>query len=196
MSDMHSGAGAEGDRPAVVVFGRDHRGKPHASRFEAADAELAEKAAGLMGMRVLRIASDQHEALAVRLPPGRVFASGRGFMPFVKAELFAQLDAEPGAFAPERPAGAVASAPHSPKGGRSAGQVSKADWPGIKTGSLVLAAEEGYPTYWYVATVIAERGHDLFELRWWEDDGTTVVRRREHLGLFPAAAVEALAGAP
>lgn len=87
----------------VVVFGRDDKGKPHASRFRAADAELAEKAAGLMGMRVLRVASDEQETLAAKLPPGRVFASGRGFVPFVKAELLAKLEAAPGAFAPDRP---------------------------------------------------------------------------------------------
>ena len=39
--------------PAVVVFGLDEQKKPHASWFAEADAELAVKAAGLMGYVVL-----------------------------------------------------------------------------------------------------------------------------------------------
>ena len=196
----------------VVVFGRDDKGKPHASRFEAADAPLAERAAGLMGMHVLRIASDEEVTLAATLPSGKIFSSGRGFVPFVKAELFAKLAAAPGAFAPPRPADAVAAkAPSKPKGGRSAASggnpgdeaaeaahgpgTPPADWGGLKMGSLALAAEEGKPAVWYAATVVAERGDDLFELRWLDDgDGELplIVRRREHLGLFPPALAGAL----
>lgn len=197
----------------VVVFGRDDKGQPHASRFEAADAPLAEKAAGMMGMQVLRIASEEAGTLAATLPLGRIFASGRGFVPFVKAELFAKLAAAPGAFKPATPpAGAAGTASSKPKGGRHAAAGAEAaggpaepadrpgappaDWAGIQVGSLVLAAEEGKPAVWYVATVVADRGEDLFELRWLEDDDGEVplfVRRREHLGLFPPALVSALA---
>ena len=81
---------------AVVGFGRDEGGKPHASRFEASEAELAEKAARLMGMHVLRPETDEGRALAARLPRGRVFASGRGFVPFVKAGLYEALAAQAG----------------------------------------------------------------------------------------------------
>jgi hypothetical protein len=70
---------------ALIVFGRDNGGKPHASRFDASEAELAEKAAGLMGMQVLRPETGEQRALAAKLPKGRVFASGRAFVPFVKA---------------------------------------------------------------------------------------------------------------
>ena len=196
----------------VVVFGRDDKGKPHASRFEAAEAPLAERAAGLMGMQVLRIASDEAVTLAAALPSGRIFASGRGFVPFVRAELFAKLAAAAGAFAPARPTDDEAgTAPGKFKGGRRAASggdpagrppeaadgpgTPPADWAGVKVGSLALAAEEGKPRVWYAATVVAERGDDLFELRWLDDgDGELplIVRRREHLGLFPPALAGAL----
>src|SRR4051812_23404994 len=78
---------------ALVVFGRDNAGKPHASRFDASDAELAEKAAGLMGMQVLRPDTGEQRALAAKLPRGRVFASGRAFVPFVKAAVYGPLAA-------------------------------------------------------------------------------------------------------
>ena len=77
--------------PALVVFGRDGTGKPRASWFDAASAELATKAAGLMKMRVLKLATEEQKTLARQLAPGRVFASGRAFTPFARAAVFSQL---------------------------------------------------------------------------------------------------------
>ena len=76
---------------AIIVFGRDDAGKPRAAAFGHSDAQLAEKAAGLIGMRVLRLETDKARELAGRLPRGRVFASGRAFVPFVKAGHWATI---------------------------------------------------------------------------------------------------------
>ena len=38
--------------PSLVIFGIDDQRKPHASAFVASEAELAQKAAALMGMAV------------------------------------------------------------------------------------------------------------------------------------------------
>ena len=78
---------------AVIVLGRDDAGKAHAAWFDQSEAALAEKAADFMNMRVLRVRTDEHRALAAQLPHGRVFASGRAFVPFVKASLFIALQA-------------------------------------------------------------------------------------------------------
>src|SRR5215212_9528651 len=78
--------------PAVVVFGRDEAGKPHASWFDAENADLAAKAADLMHMRVLRVETEEHKTLARQLAPGRVFASGRAFTPFARANLYQPVD--------------------------------------------------------------------------------------------------------
>src|SRR4051794_40774982 len=67
---------------AVIVFGRDEAGKAHASWFDQSEAALAEKAADFMNLRVLRVQTDEHRVLAAQLPHGRVFASGRAFVPF------------------------------------------------------------------------------------------------------------------
>src|SRR4051794_41921594 len=77
--------------PALIVFGRDEAGKAHAAFFDQSEATLAEKAADFMSLRVLRVRTDEHRALAAQLPHGRVFASGRAFVPFVKAALFLKL---------------------------------------------------------------------------------------------------------
>jgi hypothetical protein len=77
--------------PCLVVFGRDEAGKPHASWFDAESADLAIKAAELMQMRVLRVETEEQKAVARQLAPGRVFASGRAFTPFARANLYSKL---------------------------------------------------------------------------------------------------------
>ena len=59
--------------PALVVFGRDEALKPHACCFAADEAELAEKAAGLMGMQVLRA---RERARLCALRQGRPCSAG------------------------------------------------------------------------------------------------------------------------
>src|SRR5215212_11630448 len=84
-------ADAPAPEPSVVVFGRDEAGKPHASWFDAENAELAIKAADLMNMRVLKVVTEEHKALARQLARGRVFASGRALTPFARANLYSKL---------------------------------------------------------------------------------------------------------
>lgn len=94
--------------PALVLFGRDQAGKPHASWFDAASVELAIKAAGLMSMRAVPVESDALREVAASLPRGRLFSSGRAFTPFVKGKLYERLvEATGGVLAPE-PAQAMA----------------------------------------------------------------------------------------
>jgi len=84
-------AATQPSEPCIVVFGRDEAGKPHASWFDAASAELAIKAADLMNMRVLRVETEEQKALARQLARGRVFATGRAFTPFARANLYSKL---------------------------------------------------------------------------------------------------------
>ena len=63
---------------AVIVFGKDESGKAHASWIAAGEAEVAIKAAGLMGFQVLRVTSPDIATRALELAQSRVFASGRG----------------------------------------------------------------------------------------------------------------------
>src|SRR3954447_16285090 len=62
--------------PAVIVFGRSVYGIPQAAWFPANEADLATRAARLMGLQVLTIEDETHQALAARLRPGQVYASG------------------------------------------------------------------------------------------------------------------------
>jgi len=78
---------------ALIVFGKDEGDKPHASRFAVEDGAAAVKAAGLMGYRALAVGDDDVGEIAARLPAGRIFQSGKAFVPFVKAEVFEALAA-------------------------------------------------------------------------------------------------------
>ena len=77
--------------PMLVVFGIDREGKPRASRFAERDAELATKAAGLLGFRTAWITDEAGRAIAGRLPDGNVFARGNGFVRLVRQSAFDKL---------------------------------------------------------------------------------------------------------
>jgi hypothetical protein len=77
--------------PALVVFGLDPEGKPRAARFADPDAELAVKAAALLGYRAARISDPE---ILEALPDGDVFARGNGFIRRVSLSVFDKLIAD------------------------------------------------------------------------------------------------------
>jgi hypothetical protein len=179
----------------LIVFGRDQANKPHASWFGQAEAELATKAAALMGMAALPVGEvDEHRAIASKLPQGRVFASGRGFVPFCNGALYERLIAAGeviGCRPPEAP-----SMPAQPRAKRAKAEAPAsepaatyprpADWQKIQSGALVLASN-GEGEGWFESVVVEAKDEDLFVLRWRDWPGhAQFVRRREHLALLPA----------
>ena len=76
--------------PILIVLGVDIDGKPHASRFEAADAPLVTRAAELMSFHLIRVSPEKQDlyGIAEQLPFGKIFASGRAFVPFVARAVF------------------------------------------------------------------------------------------------------------
>ena len=167
--------------PAVIVFGKDEAGKPHASWFAAADAALAERAAGLMGMRVLPVATDEVRAKALEAAAGRIFASGKAFAPFCKLPLYEALSAFEESFAPPppvepepEPVVTVSSVPTT--------------WADIGLGSAVLASS-GPDEGWWPSIIVEDRGEGLYVVRWQGyDDEPSFVRRGADLGLMPPSA--------
>ena len=189
---------------AVVLFGRDERGRPHASRFLSDEAAETGNAARLMGLYRAVADTDALRDLAGRLPVGRVFPSGRGFVPFVKADLYARLHAAtgtPDTPMPARAASKPADAP-PPAGAGSGGHGSPdtpggaakapSDWASIGIGSVVLACQ-GPMEGWWEAVVTYTKADDRFVLRWrdFPDDGE-ITRARRDLGLLPPGSREGL----
>ncbi len=77
----------------VIILGRDDNGRPHVSFFPAIDSRAAEKAAELLGMVTLKVEGDELRAFLGRLPQGKLFDSGKAFVPFVKQELYQTIAA-------------------------------------------------------------------------------------------------------
>jgi len=75
----------------LIVLGYDENHKPRAARFPAKDAELVAKAARLMDLRVYEAASEDLAALAKKLPEGRLYGNGRGFVPNVRQSLYSEI---------------------------------------------------------------------------------------------------------
>ena len=75
----------------VVLFGFDSHGKPKAARFGQKHAGLAIKAATQLQLRVLSSDNPRVAEIAARLPVGRVHATGRTFVPFIRRDLYDKL---------------------------------------------------------------------------------------------------------
>ena len=75
----------------VILFGMDSRGKPKAARFRKDHANLAVKAASQLQLQVLANDNPRIGEIAARLPVGRVHATGRAFVPFIRRDLYDKL---------------------------------------------------------------------------------------------------------
>ncbi len=162
--------------PILVVLGFDIDAKPHASRFEPRDTRLVRRAAELMGFEMISVLPENAElyAIAKALPAGRLFGSGRAFVPFVARGAFDKLAAlvEGGVAATtaERAdAGAPPVYPAAVMFTTEATKTADALWSRIEVGSVVLVMQPDIfgPMFWE-SVVIAADGDDL-TLRWMDE---------------------------
>jgi hypothetical protein len=138
----------------LIVLGYDENHKPRAARFPAADAALVVKAAQLMDLKVYQAATEELAALAKKLPEGRLYGNGRGFVPNIRESLYSEiivtLAVEPQAAVSKEDELPVATGlPRT--------------WDEIAPGHLVIA-QEALDYGWWEAVVIARNG-DMFTLR-------------------------------
>lgn len=145
-----------------------------------------------MGFTAVQVSRGGLEALATALPAGKLFDSGRAFVPFVKGSTYQQLLA----LAPKgsRPTALrlVASGPEPknvPPAKPVAGEGGELpeSWATIKVGSLVLATENRVEG-WFDAIVTEANPSDMFTLKWRDfPDLEPFLRDRSNLALmFPA----------
>ncbi len=150
----------------VVLFGVDENGKPKAARFPEKQADLATKAAGHLKLQVLPIVGSVVVDLAGRLSAGRIHANGRGFVPYIRRDLYAKLVAaadspSQGDHASTR--AAAASRPAKPASQNGQGDLPK-NWDEIAPGHVVIAQDE--PTEGWYETIVVARDGDMLTLRW------------------------------
>ena len=186
----------------VLILGLDDKGRPHASRFLPGDAQRAQDAADAMEMCAVATESDILQRLADKLPKGKIFASGKAFVPFVKQTLYEQLVAHlpAGTTIPRRTpklvqASSAANSPAKSETGSSYAAVTRQatppqrgslpdDFTKIKVGSIVLASiarDDG----WWPAIVTEDKGDGMFVLQWQDwSDWEPFLRKREQLALL------------
>lgn len=167
----------------ILVIGPDEARKPHAAKFDMSQADLVRKAAKSMGFRTAIPKSDEAIALADRLPPGKVFASGKGMVPFCPVGTYSKLievleferEHREGAETAKQAKGSDTAAMTAKAGPEAASpaspnvQLAGTDpWTNLKVGDKVIApagkpAEEG----WWAAVITAQ-GKDgrTLTLRW------------------------------
>ena len=182
--------------PILMILGIDIDGKPHGSRFDERDAPFVERAAALMGFHVIRIAADNAElhSIAEQLPLGKIFATGRAFVPFVGRSAFDRLatlvEGDITARV-QRPIGAMPTEPDlSPS---TDAETCSADtfetlWSMVEVGSMVLATLPSVYDGWWESVVVAVKG-DKLTLRWrdWPEEKRFRVSRRNVALLHPLA---------
>jgi hypothetical protein len=138
----------------LIVLGYEND-KPRAARFPAKDADLVTKAAQLMDLRVYEAASEDLAALAKKLPEGRLYGNGRGFVTNIRQSLYSQI---------------IVTLAVEPQAAVGKGQDElpvatglPRTWDEIAPGHLVIA-QEALDHGWWEATIIGRLG-DMFTLR-------------------------------
>ena len=168
----------------VVLFGIDSHGKPKAARFGRDLADLAIKAASQLQLRVLASNDPKVAELATRLPVGRVHATGRTFVPFIRRDLYDKLVAVApnGTAHPTSPPASGSSGASGSTPGGAPPNLPR-NWHEIGLGDLVVA-QQTPDDGWYEAIVIEANG-DMLTLRWrdYPREGR-IVRHRHRLGLL------------
>lgn len=184
-------------QPAVIILGVDEKQRPHASWFTSEQVDQAKAAAKLMGMACVDVDDPALSQLAPRLPQGKLFGSGKAFVPFCSLDRYDELlkHVPKSARSPLR----IVS---STSGGKSSESTTKAtsaasgnkagfpaDWSKIVVGSTVLATV-GRADGWWEVEVIEQTAEDTFTLKWCDfPREPTITRHRTQLALMhPGAA--------
>ena len=170
----------------LVLFGLDSRGKSKGARFGKKHADLAIKAASQLALQVLACQDPELAEIAARLPVGRVHATGRTFVPFIRRDLYDKLLAAAGnGNLAQPPAPPASGASGNAAGSRPPGSSPKLprNWQEIGVGDLVLF-QECLEDGWYEAIVVEAIG-DMFTLRWRDwPRARRFARHRLRLGLL------------
>jgi hypothetical protein len=171
----------QNETPIIVVFGLDESQKPKAARFSSSQSQLVNKAAQAMQLRVAVIAPPNGPAteIAKKLPVGRLYSNGKGFVPNIRRDLYIMLTGVLGVES------GLPAAPGEPEVPVASGL--PRNWDEVAPGHLVIAKETRHEDGWWEAIVL-ERDGDMLTLRW-RDYPTQpkVMRHRTAVALLSTA---------
>jgi hypothetical protein len=142
--------------PTLIVLGFDDQQKPRGARFVDAKPDLVAKAADLMGFKVYEASPPDVAEAAKKLPLGRLYANGRGFVPNIRQSLYSDLVVILG----QEPQAALSKNGN----GLPAARGLPRSWDEIGAGHLVIA-QEALEYGWWEAIVLDRQG-DTFILQY------------------------------
>jgi hypothetical protein len=144
--------------PPLIVLGYDDEQKPRGARFDHDKPDLVTKAAELIGLKVYDTSNPDVAAIAKKLPVGRLYANGRGFVPNIRQDLYSHLVVAL-AGKPE-----AALSPDDAKDSLPAARGLPRTWDEVAPGHLVVAHESIEDGWW--EAIIIDRKDDVFTLRY------------------------------
>jgi hypothetical protein len=144
--------------PTLIVLGFDDQQKPRGARFVDAKPDLVTKAADLLGFKVYEASSEDVAEYAKKLPLGRLYANGRGFVPNIRQSLYSDLVVNLG----QEPQAALSK--NGDKDSLPAARGLPRSWDEIGAGHLVIA-QEALEYGWWEAIVLDRQG-DTFTLQY------------------------------
>ena len=144
--------------PPLIVLGFDEQQKPRGARFVDAKPDLVTKAADLLGFKVYEASPEDVAEYAKKLPLGRLYANGRGFVPNVRQSLYSDLVVVLG----QEPQATLSKT--GDKDSLPAARGLPRSWDEIGPGHLVIA-QEALEYGWWEAIVLDRQG-DTFILQY------------------------------
>ena len=144
--------------PPLIVLGYDDQQKPRGARFDHDKPGLVTKAAELIGLKVYDTSNPDVAAIAKKLPVGRLYANGRGFVPNIRQALYSDVIVTLAG----RPQALVSNGGQNDKLPPARGL--PVSWDEIGPGHLVIA-HESLEYGWWEAIVVA-RKDNVFTLRY------------------------------
>jgi hypothetical protein len=142
----------------LIVLGFDEQQKPRGARFLDAKPDLVTKVADLLGFKVYEASSEDVAEYAKKLPLGRLYANGRGFVPNIRQSLYSDLVVILG----QEPQAALTKT--GDKDRLPAARGLPRSWDEIGPGHLVIA-QEALEYGWWEAIVLDRQG-DSFILQY------------------------------
>jgi hypothetical protein len=171
----------------LYVFGLDESGKPRGARFPQGLQDNIVLAATDMKFNVVHDHSAEFTALGQKLPIGRIYGSGKSFIPNIRRDLYDKLKA-----AQERPNEPIKEGVYiniAPGNGSSitaadlpetaSPAVLRRTWADIRAGDLIIA-QSSHMEGWWEAIVLERGANDILTLRWRDYPAEGTVQR--HLG--------------
>ncbi len=143
--------------PDLIVLGLN-QGKPRGAKFLASQADLVAKAAKAMTLTVGKAEGADLIDLAKKLPNGRLYATGRGFVPSIGRSLYDKLVEQ------LKLAGQLVPETNGPTAVEQPAAELPTTWDEIAVGHLVIAHESAIEGWW--EAIVLARDGDMLTLKW------------------------------